>query len=228
MCFEKLMNKFLGIAIVGVGGYFLGDMLGWWGGSSTTTTTTSGGSTPPPDPNAAKAAADAIAAKAAADAQAAAASGAADAAAKAKAAADAAAAAAALKAQIDSCASTNGRWDSIASYCIPNFTQAPAPPALRRAVLSATAFAQKLQQLAGGNIPLNIDQWDYYTKQIDPNAVVDSDHFGVARGPQDSFYATQFVDMRTSGGLALPSGLSGYTPTMRFANRGNYRRRRVA
>lgn len=107
------------------------------------------------------------------------------------------------------CAAKSGRWDDIAQYCIPNFTQAPAPPALRRAVLSNSAFMQQLQQLAGGNIPLNIDQWDYYTKQIDPSAVVDTDHFGVTRGADDSFYASQFVDMRTSAGLPLPSGLSG-------------------
>ncbi len=158
------MNKLLGIGLLGAGGWWLGNQMGWFGAPATPA---AGATT---DPAAAAAAAkviaDAAAAKAAASGDAAS-KAAADAAAKlaadAKAAADVAAkatsdskAAADLAAAIKGCNTQGGTWNPTANAC--HMTDVLTTLVLRQKVLADGGGGIH----GGGSAPHTADEWNFW------------------------------------------------------------------
>lgn len=90
-----------------------------------------------------------------------------------------------------------------------------APPAAAPSTLAANLIAT-----AGvtAGTPLNVDQWNYYLKKLQPNATVtDLSSVGVMRGtPGFTMTADQYAALRTQANL---SGLGHYSPSNRFPSR---------
>lgn len=130
------------------------------------------------------------------------------------------------------CQQSGGRWDGIGQACIPNLTGTPAPPVIVNAVTSAWQLINELNaqaQAAGLPSQLNVDQWNYLLVQKHPNAIVNDLGLRDASGNTPVMDATQYVQDRMqvlspAGQVATSLGL-GAVRTMVHANRRNYVRR---
>jgi hypothetical protein len=72
----------------------------------------------------------------------------------------------------------------------------PAPP------VTANRMAERLQQLAGSVRQLDVNGWNYYIRQLNPNEVVsDLSEVGVGQGPL--LTVDQYLAKRSEAGLTL-------------------------